>query len=188
MRLISLLTASLLLAACATVPSGPLPARDTVANFSLDARFALRLTPPGAAAQSSSGRLSWQHGSDGEHILIANPLGVGVAEIDSTPSLSRLRTGNNEVRESSDPDELVESVTGQRLPIARLPAWLLGRSSGNAKISRDLQGRPQELHDAPWQVAYFYDDESPDALPARLEIRRGDDLELRLRIEEWRTP
>jgi outer membrane lipoprotein LolB len=36
-------------------------------------------------------------------------------------------------------------------------------------------------------VDYFYDDNRPDALPARLHISRPGEIELKLRIEEWRA-
>ncbi|MCG2575396.1 lipoprotein insertase outer membrane protein LolB [Dechloromonas sp. XY25] len=178
-----------LLAACASVPRAALAPRDDVRNFSLDARFALRATLPGQSAQSSGGRLTWTHQHDSDRILVANPLGYGVAEIDASPTISRLRTADGKERESGDPDALIEDVTGLRLPVARLPGWLLGRAGSNARIAADALGRPGQLREAGWQVDYFYDDERPTALPARLTISRPGELELKLRIEEWReTP
>jgi hypothetical protein len=53
----SLLIASLL-SACASVPPGSMPARDQVGDFALEARFALRVSLPEQAAQSSGGRLT----------------------------------------------------------------------------------------------------------------------------------
>lgn len=178
-----------LLVGCASVPPAALSHRDDIRNFSLDARFALRATLPGQAAQSSGGRLTWTHQHDSDRILVANPLGYGVAEIDAGPAISRLRTADGKERESGNPDALIEDVTGLRLPVARLPGWLLGRPGATARIAADAFGRPEKLHEAGWQVDYFYDDERPTALPARLTISRPGELELKLRIEEWReTP
>ncbi|HEX6733445.1 MAG TPA: lipoprotein insertase outer membrane protein LolB, partial [Azonexus sp.] len=98
-RLAALLLAGLTLAACSSLPPPPLPARDSVRDFALDARFALRVSRPDAAPQTAGGRLSWEHRAGGDRILIANPLGVGVAEIETTPALSRLRTSDGTVRE-----------------------------------------------------------------------------------------
>ncbi|HLO63675.1 MAG TPA: lipoprotein insertase outer membrane protein LolB, partial [Azonexus sp.] len=92
-----------LLVGCASVPPAALSPRDEVRNFSLDARFALRATLPGQAAQSSGGRLTWTHLHDSDRILVANPLGYGVAEIDAGPTLSRLRTADGKERQSGDP-------------------------------------------------------------------------------------
>ena len=183
--LITLLAASLL-AGCTTAPSRPLTARQQVADFALEARFVLRINPPGEAVQSSGGRLSWQQKNGRSRLLLSNPLGFGIAEIDSTLGHATLRTANGETRESDNPDQLLEEVTGQRLPVSRLPDWLLGRSSEPSQIQRDFLGRPQQLLDAGWQVDYSYDNETADALPSVLKLKRNGEIELRLRIEEWK--
>jgi outer membrane lipoprotein LolB len=185
-RLAAVLAGSLL-AGCASLPPPAMPARDLVHDFALEARFALRVTLPEQAPQSSGGRLSWQHKNGGNHVLLANPLGYGLAEIETTPALSRLRTADGQTRESSDADALIEAVTGQRLPITQLPAWLLGRSAGAAQIVNDPQARPSRLREAGWQIDYSYDDETAAALPTRLTLSRDGEIELRLRIEEWKA-
>jgi outer membrane lipoprotein LolB len=174
-----------LLAGCTSLPPAAMPARQQVDNFSIEARFALRVSPPGQAPQRSGGRLSWTHKDGDNQLLISNPLGYGLAEIDTTPKLSRLRTADGQSRESTDPDALLEEVTGQRLPVTRLAAWLLGRASETAEIVNDEQQRPSQLREAGWQVDYIYPDEATNALPARLTLSRDPDIELLLRIEEW---
>lgn len=185
-RLVAVLAAGILLAGCATTPTAPLLDREQVSNFTLEGRFALRVTLPGQAAQSSGGRLTWEHRQDGERILIANPIGVGIAEISSTPGRARLQTGDGRIRESDDADALMEEVTGQRLPVSRLPAWLLGRANADARISHDEQGRPTRLNEAGWQIDYSYEAAQANALPSRLTLNRDNEIELRLRIEEWK--
>jgi outer membrane lipoprotein LolB len=168
------------------MPPAALPARDDVRDFAIEARFALRVSPPGQAAESSGGRLSWEHRNGDNRILIANPLGYGLAEIETTSTLSRLHTADGKHRESADAEALMEDVTGQRLPITRLPAWLLGHPEREAHLSRDASGRPARMREAGWQIDYAYDDEAATALPARLTLSRTPDIELRLRIEEWK--
>lgn len=185
-RLFAGLFAGVILSGCSTLPQPPAPARDSLHDFALDARFALRVSRPDEAVQTAGGRLSWEHRAGKDRILIANPLGYGVAEIETTPALSRLRTADGKIRESADAEELMAAATGERLPVARLPAWLLGRSSAPANIQRDSQQRPSRLHEARWQIDYAYDDDSASALPTRITLRRADEIELRLRIEEWR--
>jgi outer membrane lipoprotein LolB len=188
-RRFALLLGVSLLTGCATVPPAHLSPRDNIRDFSLDGRFALRVTLPGQAVQNSGGRLSWTHQNRSDRVLLSSPLGYGLAEIETTPEISRLRTAEGKTRESTDPDALIEEVTGQRLPVTRLPAWLLGRSGGKAWIERDALGRPGRLSEDGWQVDYAYDDETPAALPARLNISRPGEIELKLRIEEWKeTP
>ncbi|MBS1130064.1 MAG: Outer rane lipoprotein LolB [Proteobacteria bacterium] len=188
LRFSLLLTVSLL-AGCASAPPATLQHRDNIRDFSLEGRFALRVAMPDQAPQSSGGRLSWTHRNRSDRVLLSSPLGYGLAEIETTPELSRLRTAEGKQSESTDPDTLIEEVTGQRLPVTRMPAWLLGRSGGKAQIFNDPIGRPGKLLEDGWQVDYTYDDEAPAALPSRLNISRDGEIELKLRIEEWKeTP
>ncbi len=184
-RRVFLLWVSLLLAGCATTPRAPLPARQVLQDFALEARFALRVTLPGQPVQSSGGRLSWEHKNAGDRILLANPLGIGLAEIELTPTQASLRTADGRTRQSSDADALLEEVSGQRLPVRRLPGWLLGKAvTGVPQL--DAFGRPIRLLEAGWLVEYGYDDELAASLPSRLSLSRDGEIELRLRIEEWK--
>jgi outer membrane lipoprotein LolB len=103
-----------------------------------------------------------------------------------TPARSRLESADGQIHESGDPDTLIEEVTGQRLPIRRLPAWLLGRAAPGAPLGLDALKRPSSLREAGWQIDYAYDDDTPGALPAHLTLNRNGEIELRLRIEEWK--
>lgn len=185
-RFAAALAVGLLLGGCASNPGTPLHDRNQVGDFAIEARFALRLSQPSQAAQSAGGRLSWTHRSNGEHILIANPIGVAIAEIRSTPGYARLQTGDGRIVESDDADALMEEVTGQRLPVGRLPAWLIGRASPGSPLHLDEKGRPAKLNEAGWQIDYGYEAEQANALPSRLTLNRDNEIELRLRIEEWK--
>lgn len=184
-RCITLLACSLL-AACASAPPGTLAPRDQVREFALEARFALRVSPPDRPPESSGGRLEWEHGNGDDRILISSLLGVGVAEIDLGPGGGRLRTADGKLRESADADALMEEVTGQRLPVRQLPGWLLGRAGAAGEVTRDGAGRPARLNEAGWRIDYAYPDDSAGALPSLVNLRRDGEVDLRLRIEEWR--
>ncbi|MGE5471147.1 MAG: lipoprotein insertase outer membrane protein LolB [Bacteroidota bacterium] len=181
-----LLAGCLGMAACASVSPARLPGREEVRDFALEARFALRITLPEQAANSSGGRLSWEHRNGDDHLLVANPLGVGMAEIDIAPGHSRLRTADGKSRESADADALMEDVTGQSLPITRLPAWLLGKAAPTTPVEKDASGRPRRFVEAGWKIDYAYGDDTVGALPVGLVLSRDQEIELRLRIEEWR--
>ena len=184
---ISALLACGLLAACASAPQGPLAPRDQIGDFALEARFALRVSLPDKPPESSGGRLQWEHRNGNDRILISSPLGVGVAEIDVGPTHGRLRTADGQLRESADADALMAEVTGQRLPVRQLPGWLLGRSGSTSVVTSDSAGRPARLYEAGWQIDYSYPDDTPGALPTLVSLRRDSEIDLRLRIEEWRT-
>lgn len=174
-----------LLAACSTVPTGaPLNGRSAVTDFAVDGRFALRVERDGEPAQSASGRLSWQHQQGGDRVLIANPLGGGVAEIELGRS-ARLVLNDGQVREAADADQLLFEATGYALPVSRLAGWLLARPAAAGQVEVDALGRPLRLVEAGWHIDYVYPDARPDALPSRLTLRRPGDIEVRLRLESW---
>jgi len=181
-----LILAGALLAGCVSAPPGLLPGREEMRDFALEARFALRTTLPEQAPQSSGGRLSWAHKNGDDRVLVANPLGIGLAEIEIKPRLARLRTADGQQYESTDADALLAEVTGQALPVSRLAAWLLGKAGPASVMEIDGSGRPSRFREAGWQIEYGYADDAAGALPDRLTLRREQEIELRLRIEEWR--
>lgn len=187
MKLFFYLLTSSLIAGCAFAPDRPPPPRQQISHFTLEARFSLRIRLPGEAEQSSGGRLSLTQKDSHTHLLIATPLGFGVAEIDSTPDEATLRTASGEIHKASDLDTLMATVTGQRLPVSRLHDWLLGRQRDESKIQRDFLGRPQQLEESGWRIDYLYDTDHADALPVLLTLDRNGQIELRLRIEEWKN-
>lgn len=182
----SILLCAALLAGCATplrAPQGVV--RSQIDQFAVSARFSLRLENPGEIAQQWSGRLQWQHAANNDRLLFADPLGQGVAELDSQPGSARLRLASGETHSAPDAEKLLAGRLGYALPLRQLPNWLLGRAGSNGQIDLDTQGRPLRLLEDGWRVDYAYDDEVPNSLPARLTVRRESTLELRLRIEEW---
>lgn len=182
-----LLLVAALLAACASpMRTPPATARSEWRDFTLQARFSLRLESTDGRGQNASGRLSWQHSATTDQLLLADPLGQGVAELESSRAGASLRLANGETRRASDAARLLQDSLGYSLPVAQLPAWLLGRASDSGILVLDAQGRPGQLREAGWQIDYAYEDEAPTSLPARLIIQRPGEIELRLRIEEWR--
>lgn len=185
-RLSLVLTVAGLIGGCASLPPSSPHNRDDMHDFQLEARFALRSSLPGQPVQSSGGRMTWTHRDAGDHILLASPLGYGLAEIDVTPGYSRLRTADGKESASTDPDAMIEEATGLRLPVTQLPAWLLGRAGNDAELETDTAGRPTKLRESGWQVEYLYDSDRASALPARLNISLPGEIDLKLRIEDWR--
>jgi outer membrane lipoprotein LolB len=184
-----LFLAALGLCGCAGAPviKGDFAGRDALQDFSLEARFALRLERPGEAVQSASGRLSWQHENASDQVLLSTPMGSGIAEIRLSPGLAILQTAEGEIHQAADADALLQQVTGYGLPVSRLANWLLGRAGADGQLERDRQQRPLRLREGGWQVDYAYEDDMENALPARLTVARAPEMELRLRIESWQV-
>ncbi len=186
--LLPLLSLILLLAGCTDLslhsasPSATLEQhRETTAErFTASGRFALRHENGNAA-----GRFSWQHGDDGDTILLSDPLGRGIAEIVRQPNSTTLTTADQRQLSAADADTLVEQALGYPLPVNGLGHWLSGRAMhpDNARRSGiDTQGRPARLTENGWLIDYRYGD---GQLPRQLTAQWGDLIEIRLIIEDW---
>lgn len=175
-----------LLAACAgpgiQVAEALLP-RTEVRDFSLEARFSVT-----HERERHSGRLSWRHGAGVDALQIASPFGQVLADIRIDNQQARLITSERQVFEAADVQQLTREVLGYPLPIDRLSVWVLARAGKNARVQTDSLGRPQGIQEDGWSITYEYDEEAADALPTLMAVARAGGPELRLRIEEWRTP
>jgi outer membrane lipoprotein LolB len=174
------------LSACAGLPPSAgekvLPQRDSLQSFFLEGRFSLRHED-----KSYSGRLSWRHAGDDDELLLASPLGQGMAEIVSGAGGARLTTSDGKSYSAADAETLTLQVLGYPLPLKELAGWMRGvsRSEPGEFAAPDSFGRPLGLRQGQWRINYEYDSDDPQALPVRLFIKRDDALELRLRIDEW---
>lgn len=180
------LLAALLLSGCATPQLIPLPERGQWLDFAVDARFALKTIDRNGAAHSAGGRLNWEHRAGRNQVLLTNPLGIGLAELSTAPGKALLRTADGKEYTDTDADLLFADLTGYPLPVSRLPDWLLGRGTANSTIEYDAQARPLKLQESGWIIDYEYGNTTVGAMPERLRARREQDIDLRLRIEQWR--
>jgi outer membrane lipoprotein LolB len=176
--------AALVLAACAPiVPRQPADAapRALMPAFVLDGRMSAT-----DGRQAASGRMEWEHAAQTDRLTLLSPLGQIVARLDSGPDGARLTSADGTQREASSADALLPEVLGIEVPSARLPRWLQGAPDAGAQVrQRDGAGRPLLVIDQGWRIDYLdYASERPDALPARLDISRGE-ARIRLIIDSW---
>lgn len=175
----------MLLAGCAavpqTIPQNGALTRAALEFFTLEARFSLR-----HEERSYSGLLSWRHAPGRDAMFLASPLGQGIAEIVSDAGGVRLTGSDGKVYAAADATTLTQGVLGFPLPLERLSAWVLGRNVADAgHLALDDLGRPLRLAQDGWLIAYEYADDDPQALPMGLRVERQNELELRMRIDEW---
>lgn len=178
------LAAALALAACAPLaprePSRAAP-RPLLSAFVLDGRLSAT-----DGRQAASGRVEWEHTPRADRLTLLSPLGQVVARLDSDAAGARLLSADGSRREAASADALLPEVLGIEVPAARLPRWVQGAPEADAQIrQRDAAGRPLLVIDQGWRIDYLaYQDERPEALPARLDISRGD-ARIRLLIDSW---
>jgi outer membrane lipoprotein LolB len=181
-RKAGLLLGILLLAGCAAlrVEPGAPPARDQLSAFSLEGRFSLRQED-----KNYSGRLSWRHQGANNALMLSSPFGQGIAEITTSADGAQLTTSDGKRYSAPDVETLTAQVLGYSLPLALLTEWVRGRGTRSAAAELDAQGRLRHLRHDDWRIDYDYASEAAQAPPSALFARRGDGLELRLRIDEW---
>jgi len=174
----------LLLAGCASAPISERAglARTTLDAFALEARFALR-----HENTNYSGRLSWRHTPSDDALLLSSPFGQGIAQIESAAAGARLTMSDGKSYAAPDAEALTQQFLGYPLPLSRLVDWVRARAAGGEVEARDALGRPLRLHHEDWRIAYDYEGDERDALPARIFAARADGFELRLRVDSW-TP
>jgi outer membrane lipoprotein LolB len=164
----ALLFSVVLLAGCAAVPElPPRPPAQEVAAFAFVGRIAVR-----QGEQRHYVKIDWRHARDFDEILLATPLGQGVAEIVRDAAGARLLLADRRRFEAEDWGALAEQVFGFRLPLRSSARWLLG----------DL---PDAAGSEGWHIRVTEKESgAPDALPTAIELER-DDIHVRLKIDEW---
>ncbi|HRP25409.1 MAG TPA: lipoprotein insertase outer membrane protein LolB [Thauera sp.] len=174
------------LAACAPLtPMGDTAAasRSALPAFLLEGRLSAS-----DGQQAATGRVEWQHTPGADSLTLVTPLGQVAARLDSDAGGARLVSADGRRLEAASADLLLPQVLGIEVPVARLALWVQAAPDDSAEVRlRDAHGRPALLVDHGWRIDYqSYADDSPQALPARLDISRGD-ARLRLVIDSW-TP
>lgn len=121
--LTTLAAALLLLTGCATTPPGSAPGEAPWTS----GRMSLRVdATEERAAQGFTAGFELQGSAAQGTLRLLSPLGSRLAEAQWAPGMALLRTPEGERRFDSL-DALAEGALGERLPLAALPDWLVGR-------------------------------------------------------------
>lgn len=173
-----LVAATAALASCATVPG---PEGLDAGGFHVSGRVAVHY-----GDEAATGRIVWRHTAATDDLVISNPIGQGIAQLERRADLYVLQTQDGERYEADDPELLTEQVLGWRLPLEGLPQWIAGRPMpGVAAATQYENGRLKTLQQLGWRIEYLAYDEA-SARPSRMQLSRAD-LNIRLVIEAWRT-
>lgn len=193
-----LLVALLLLGGCAQLPGfrpetppNKLRLGKPPEAFRLEGRVSVK-----SGGESFSGGMLWRHDRGGQTLLLRTPLGQGVAELQGTPAGVSLKDSDGRLYFAQDAEVLVREVVGMTLPLKGLSWWVVGhpRPASPFTAEADEQGRLAVLHQDDWRIEFSrYPPAEAGAqgrvpLPGKLIARRGEDLEIRLVVDEWELP
>lgn len=185
-----------LLGGCAQWPGFEPPARSyrlslskPPESFNLEGRISVR-----TGENAFSGGMIWRHGPREDRLLLRTPLGQGVAELHGTAEEVTLKDADGRLYRADDAEALVRQVVGMTLPIKGLAWWVVGHPSPGARYQAeaDEAGRLAVLRQEDWRIEFSRYAPGGGAhaapLPGKLVAQRGEDLEIRLVVDEWRLP
>lgn len=168
------------LAGCATVPVPTPVEADRATAWALTGRLGIQTD-----TQSLSGNLDWRHRPEQDVIVMATPLGQGVARIERRPGEVVLEVPNQPPRRAPDAETLMQDALGYSFPLAGLVSWVQARPDPRrpADVTRDGTGRVERIVQDGWTVEFL---QYADSRPRKLSLVRGT-LELRLVLDSWQA-
>ena len=154
---------ALWLGACAT----PTPPPERVYS----GRF-VAIADNGERRDSVSGLFTIEVRGARKTIDLATPVGTTVARIEIEPGRATATGPQLQTASGPDADQLVEGLTGWRLPVAGLVDWIDGRPSPDRPASTQREGgRISEIEQDGWTIRYA-EYSSVTQRPRRLVLER----------------
>ncbi|MDR2710014.1 MAG: lipoprotein insertase outer membrane protein LolB [Burkholderiales bacterium] len=156
-------------------------------SFHAQGRFSARFST-NHGEEALAARFDWQHAPDADEIKLIAPLGATVARLareGDTVTVEQVGRAPR-AQQVTNWDELTTQTLGFPVPVESLSYWLRGVASpGAAAVTRDAAGRIDSLRQHGWEVQYSY---AESRQPDRLDIRYGETVGLRLKIDTITLP
>ena len=134
--------------------------------------------------------MRWRQTRDAYHLRFMGPLGVGLFEIEGSPTGVEARYPNGRRSSADSPEMLLEQEIGWTLPLQGLRYWLVGAPAPDSAISKmeiDDQGRLARLEQAGWTVVYERYGELGDlALPERVRFS-SESVDATVVVRRWKS-
>ncbi len=191
-RLIVLLLPALLAGCAVTPPRQPATSREqaweerqsqlTPLHFwQLTGRIAIQTGDEGWNAT-----FIWRQENDKYRMQLIAPLGQGSLQLEGDNQQVELHTSEGKSAVSTDPDTLILTELGWRVPVSALRYWVLGLAApGEAETELDAYGRLHYLSQAGWKVEFLdYTMQGTSELPSRLFVTNHQ-AQVRLVIKRW---
>lgn len=135
-----------------------------------------------------SGRIEWQQNGADFDIRLSAPITRQSWHLWQQAGQVRLEGAEGGVREGEDAEALLEAVSGWKIPIQSMAAWVRGvRVAGASELSFDPVGLPVILQQQGWTVEYRAWNNATPPLPIKIFAKQGD-AQVRLVIEAWTLP
>ncbi|MGD6738689.1 lipoprotein insertase outer membrane protein LolB [Photobacterium leiognathi subsp. mandapamensis] len=130
---------------------------------------------------------NWKNHND-EYQLILTKMYKTVLNLDAKPNSVTLVDPDGKTYHGTDATQLVQQLTGIKLPLSQMRDWLIGLPTGAdtyqlnnndqvAYLAKDINGQVWEMH------YNTYNDQTP-ALPTQMILSQGE-LQVRIKISQW---
>ena len=164
-KLLSLL-ACLWLTSCATFQPQTAPAVDrdmtwaersqtlsSIENWNLNALIAIR-----SSKDNGSATLNWQQTKRNYTISLFGPLGSNAVKLSGMPGKVLLETADGKKISATNPESLLATQTGWRLPVSNLYYWIRGLPAPNKPALKqfDAYHHLMSLHQQGWTIRYLH--------------------------------
>ena len=195
-RVVSLMSCAVLLAACSSMSARKVATPDLERKWLTHQQdlgqfhswiISGRL---GIQAEDKGWHVSfrWEQGDTQlYHITLSGPLGQESAELQGTTQGVTLLLADGRSVSALDPDELLLNHLGWRLPVKGLYYWVRGLPVPDTAETHGLdgQGRLQWLEQSGWHISFRrYDDISGKDFPTKIFLD-SPQVKVRLVIDEW---
>jgi outer membrane lipoprotein LolB len=185
-----MLGTTLLLGGCGITPQQELsPITVTEAKeasaWELQGKLAVR-TPE----EKFSTNLYWLHTGTRDELKLTTMLGTTVLSLISAQGKAVLEVDGKRF-EDSDPQRLLDDISGWSIPLASLPLWITGQVGDSLVLVSNADGTPRQLQSreetAPWLVDFVnWQRQSGAPVPAQLRLRRNE-LQLKIQLTHWQA-
>lgn len=139
--------------------------------------------------------MQWQYHAGDYRLDISGPFGSGHAQLRGSNDGVMLIDSDQNNFYATNPDKLLQEVTGVRMPVQSLLYWMRGIPDWNIKKQHekiDAYGRLQKINQAGWnvhfkrytQVATTPAGKQQHELPEKIFID-GHELSVKIFVEDW---
>jgi len=144
----------------------------------------------GAQSETESwhGSINWSQNVDQYNIQISGPLSSGSFSLQGNSNQSTLKLAKDKSYEAGDPELLLETHTGLRLPIKNLRYWIVGTPSplnNDSRIILNNEGLLSKLSQMGWDISFKKYHKISNVLLPRKIFLENHEFDVRLVIQNW---
>jgi outer membrane lipoprotein LolB len=138
-----------------------------------------------------STNLYWFHLGDENQLSLTTMLGTTVLTLNSKPGLARLEVEGKEYVDSN-PQDLLEAVSGWSIPLDNLPLWITGQVGVNDQVSAYhgdglIKSLISPASEHNWQVSFLsWQQQSGASVPKQIKIERAG-VQVKIQINRWQA-